>query len=94
MRPCAFLSRTRSEQEPEVKVLNNGAEAVYINYGPIELRFVKHAVDNKLTNLLDAMLSTLEKGYFNGKNSLPKCVNTLMTSCLRKGSPPQKITTG
>lgn len=61
----------------KVKVRGNGTDAVSLNHESVELRFVEQVVDNEQTNLLGALLRTLEEQYFNGRDPLPKCVNGL-----------------
>ena len=77
----------------------NGTDAVSINHESVELRFVEQVVDNEQTNLLGAMLRTLEEQYFNGRDPLPKCVNALyeklskqgFASCTASGSIPGNL---
>lgn len=69
----------------KVKVRGNGTDAVSINHESVELRFVEQVVDNEQTNLLGAMLRTLEEQYFNGREPLPKCVETLYDRFLKIG---------
>ena len=69
----------------KVKVRGNGTDAVSINHESVELRFVEQVVDNEQTNLLGAMLRTLEEQYFNGREPLPKCVNALYDRFLTQG---------
>jgi len=69
----------------KVKVRGNGTDAVSINHESVELRFVEQVVDNEQTNLLGAMLRTLEEQYFNGRDPLPKCVNALYDRLSKQG---------
>ncbi|MBR4732130.1 MAG: ABC-ATPase domain-containing protein [Lachnospiraceae bacterium] len=69
----------------KVKVRGNGTDAVSINHESVELRFVEQVVDNEQTNLLGALLRTLEEQYFNGRDPLPKCVNTLYDRLSKQG---------
>ena len=69
----------------KVKVRGNGTDAVSINHESVELRFVEQVVDNEQTNLLGALLRTLEEKYFNGKTSLPDCVETLYAQLTKNG---------
>ena len=63
----------------------NGTDAVSINHESVELRFVEQVVDNEQTNLLGALLRTLEEQYFKGRDPLPKCVNTLYDRLSKQG---------
>lgn len=69
----------------KVKVRGNGTDAVSINHESVELRFVEQVVDNEQTNLLGALLRTLEEQYFNGRDDLPKCVNALYGRLSKQG---------
>lgn len=69
----------------KVKVRGNGTDAVSINHESVELRFVEQVVDNEQTNLLGALLRTLEEQYFNGRDPLPKCVNALYDRLSKQG---------
>ena len=69
----------------KVKVRGNGTDTVSINHESVELRFVEQVVDNEQTNLLGAMLRTLEEQYFNGRDPLPKCVNALYDRLSKQG---------
>ena len=69
----------------KVKVRGNGTDAVSLGHESVELRFVEQVVDNEQTNLLGAMLRTLEEQYFNGRDSLPKCVNALYDKLAKQG---------
>ena len=60
-----------------VKVRGSGTDSVSLNHESVELRFVEQVVDNEQTNLLGAMLRTLEEKYFNSRSSLTDCVNGL-----------------
>lgn len=79
-----FPNREVTESR-KVKVRGNGTDAVSINHESVELRFVEQVVDNEQTNLLGAMLRTLEEQYFNGRDPLPKCVNALYDRLLKQG---------
>ncbi|MCR5357011.1 MAG: ABC-ATPase domain-containing protein [Lachnospiraceae bacterium] len=61
----------------KVKVRGSGTDSVSINHESVELRFVEQVVDNEQTNLLGAMLRTLEEKHFNGRTPLTECVNGL-----------------
>ena len=69
----------------KVKVRGNGTDAVSLGHESVELRFVEQVVDNEQTNLLGAMLRTLEEQYFNGKDPLPKCVGSLCEKFSKQG---------
>ena len=69
----------------KVKVRGNGTDAVSINHESVELRFVEQVVDNEQTNLLGALLRTLEEQYFNGRDPLPKSVNALYDKLTKQG---------
>ncbi|MBR6150857.1 MAG: ABC-ATPase domain-containing protein [Lachnospiraceae bacterium] len=69
----------------KVKVRGNGTDAVSINHESVELRFVEQVVDNEQTNLLGALLRTLEEQYFNGRDPLPKCVTALYERLTKQG---------
>lgn len=69
----------------KVKVRGNGTDAVSINHESVELRFVEQVVDNEQTNLLGALLRTLEEQYFNGREPLPKCVDSLYDRLSKQG---------
>lgn len=58
----------------KVKVRGSGTDSVSLNHESVELRFVEQVIDNEQTNLLGAMLRTLEEQYFNGNKPLVKCV--------------------
>ncbi len=79
-----FPNREVTESR-KVKVRGNGTDAVSINHESVELRFVEQVVDNEQTNLLGAMLRTLEEQYFNGRDPLPKCVNALYDRLSKQG---------
>ncbi|MBR3469676.1 MAG: ABC-ATPase domain-containing protein [Lachnospiraceae bacterium] len=78
----AFPNKAVTESR-KVKVRGNGTDAVSINHESVELRFVEQVVDNEQTNLLGALLRTLEEDYFDGKSTLPVCVSALY-DCLQK----------
>ena len=61
----------------KVKVRGLGTDKVSLNHESVELRFVEQVVDNEQTNLLGAMLRTLEENYFDGKKPLTDCINEL-----------------
>ncbi|MCR4656759.1 MAG: ABC-ATPase domain-containing protein [Lachnospiraceae bacterium] len=61
----------------KVKVRGSGTDSVSLNRESVELRFVEQVVDNEQTNLLGAMLRTLEEHGFNGRTPLTECVNGL-----------------
>ena len=69
----------------KVKVRGNGTDAVSLNHESVELRFVEQVVDNEQTNLLGAMLRTLEEQYFNGRDPLAKCVGSLYERLSKQG---------
>lgn len=69
----------------KVKVRGNGTDAVSINHESVELRFVEQVVDNEQTNLLGALLRTLEEQYFNGRDPLAKCVDSLYDRLSKQG---------
>lgn len=61
----------------KVKVRGSGTDTVSLNHESVELRFVEQVVDNEQTNLLGAMLRTLEENYFDGKKPLTECINEM-----------------
>ena len=69
----------------KVKVRGNGTDAVSINHESVELRFVEQVVDHEQTNLLGAMLRTLEEQYFTGRASLTECVGRLYDQYQKNG---------
>lgn len=69
----------------KVKVRGNGTDAVSLNHESVELRFVEQVVDNEQTNLLGALLRTLEEQYFNGRDPLPKCVGSIYAQLQKTG---------
>ena len=69
----------------KVKVRGSGTDSVSINHESVELRFVEQVVDHEQTNLLGALLRTLEERYFNGRDALPLCVNSLYETLCREG---------
>lgn len=69
----------------KVKVRGSGTDSVSLNHESVELRFVEQVVDNEQTNLLGAMLRTLEEQYFNGRDPLTKCVQSLYGKLQRDG---------
>lgn len=69
----------------KVKVRGNGTDAVSVGHESVELRFVEQVVDNEQTNLLGAMLRTLEEEYFNGHDSLSKCLHILYEKLKKQG---------
>ena len=69
----------------KVKVRGNGTDAVSINHESVELRFVEQVVDHEQTNLLGAMLRTLEEQYFIGRASLTECVGRLYDQYQKNG---------
>ena len=79
-----FPNREVTESR-KVKVRGNGTDAVSINHESVELRFVEQVVDNEQTNLLGAMLRTLEEQYFNGKAPLVQSVNALYEKLSKQG---------
>ena len=79
-----FANREVSESR-KVKVRGSGTDSVSINHESVELRFVEQVVDNEQTNLLGALLRTLEERYFNGGDSLCSCVNALYERLLKEG---------
>ena len=69
----------------KVKVRGNGTDAVSLGHESVELRFVEQVVDNEQTNLLGAMLRTLEEQCFDGKASLSTCVTALFERLQKQG---------
>ena len=69
----------------KVKVRGNGTDAVSLGHESVELRFVEQVVDNEQTNLLGAMLRTLEEQYFNGRDPLSKCAGSLYDKLTAQG---------
>ena len=61
----------------KVKVRGSGTDSVSINHESVELRFVEQVIDNEQTNLLGALLRTLEERYFDGSKTLTQCIDTL-----------------
>ena len=79
-----FANREVSESR-KVKVRGSGTDSVSINHESVELRFVEQVVDNEQTNLLGALLRTLEERYFNGRDSLCSCVDALYGRLMKEG---------
>jgi len=69
----------------KVKVRGSGTDSVSLNHESVELRFVEQVVDNEQTNLLGALLRTLEEKRFNGKDPLTKCVEDLYQNLMKNG---------
>ncbi|MBR5421180.1 MAG: ABC-ATPase domain-containing protein [Lachnospiraceae bacterium] len=69
----------------KVKVRGSGTDSVSVGHESVELRFVEQVVDNEQTNLLASMLRMLEERYFNGRDSLPCCVDALYKAFLKNG---------
>ena len=69
----------------KVKVRGSGTDSVSLNHESVELRFVEQVVDNEQTNLLGALLRTLEERRFNGKDPLTTCVEDLYQTLLKSG---------
>lgn len=69
----------------KVKVRGLGTDSVSLNHESVELRFVEQVVDNEQTNLLGAILRTLEERYFNGRESLTTCVERLYDQLSNEG---------
>jgi predicted ABC-class ATPase len=80
----AFPNKAVTESR-KVKVRGNGTDAVSINHESVELRFVEQVVDNEQTNLLGALLRTLEEDYFDGKSTLPVCISALYDRLQKQG---------
>ncbi|MCR5250024.1 MAG: ABC-ATPase domain-containing protein [Lachnospiraceae bacterium] len=80
----AFPNREVTDSR-RVKVRGSGTDSVSINRESVELRFVEQVVDHEQTNLLGAMLRTLEEHYFNGRDALPLCVEHLLEGLRREG---------
>ena len=83
-RRLPFPNREVTESR-KVKVRGNGTDAISLGHESVELRFVEQVVDNEQTNLLGALLRSLEEQYFNGRDSLPKCVNALYDKLEKQG---------
>ena len=83
-RRLPFPNREVTESR-KVKVRGNGTDAVSLGHESVELRFVEQVVDNEQTNLLGALLRTLEEQCFNGRDPLPKCVNALYDRLEKQG---------
>ena len=83
-RRLPFPNREVTESR-KVKVRGNGTDAVSLGHESVELRFVEQVVDNEQTNLLGALLRSLEEQYFNGRDTLPKCVNALYDKLEKQG---------
>ena len=71
------LSNKAVTESRKVKVRGSGTDSVCLNHESVELRFVEQVIDNEQTNLLGAMLRTLEEQYFNGNKPLVRCVQEL-----------------
>ncbi len=69
----------------KVKVRGSGTDSVSLNHESVELRFVEQVVDNEQTNLLGALLRTLEEKKFNGKAPLTQCVEELYQNLMKQG---------
>ena len=69
----------------KVKVRGSGTDSVSLNHESVEIRFVEQVVDNEQTNLLGAVLRTLEERYFNGRDPLSKCVRELYEELCTEG---------
>ncbi|MCR5420714.1 MAG: ABC-ATPase domain-containing protein [Lachnospiraceae bacterium] len=69
----------------KVKIRGQGTNSVSINHECVELRFVEQLTDNEQTNLLGALLRILEEKYFNGKNNLMTCLNSVYNDLEKKG---------
>ena len=68
-----------------VKTRGSGTDSVSLNHESVELRFVEQVVDNEQTNLLAAMLRTLEERYFDGHKPLAECVDSLYRKLQTEG---------
>ena len=71
------LPNRRVTDSHKVKVRGSGTDSVSINHESVELRFVEQVIDNEQTNLLGALLRTLEERYFDGSKTLTQCIDTL-----------------
>ncbi len=72
-------------ESSRVKTRGSGTDSVSLNHESVELRFVEQVVDNEQTNLLAAMLRTLEERYFDGHKPLAECVDSLYRQLQTEG---------
>ena len=71
------LANRKVTESRKVKVRGNGTDSVSLNHESVELRFVEQLVDQEQTNLLGAMLRCLEENYFDGRSTLPQCIERI-----------------
>jgi len=68
-----------------VKTRGSGTDSISLNHESVELRFVEQVIDSEQANLLAVLLRTLEEDYFDGRTSLPDCVERLYKSLEKAG---------
>ncbi|MBR6173645.1 MAG: ABC-ATPase domain-containing protein [Eubacterium sp.] len=68
-----------------VKTRGSGTDSISLNHESVELRFVEQVIDSEQANLLALLLRTLEEDYFDGKNTLPSCVERLSEALQKEG---------
>ncbi|MCR5106530.1 MAG: ABC-ATPase domain-containing protein [Lachnospiraceae bacterium] len=59
------------------KVKGQGVNSVSLGYESIEIRFVEQVTDPEQTNMLGIMLRYLEENIFNGRETIPECMERL-----------------
>ena len=68
-----------------VKTRGSGTDSISLNHESVELRFVEQVIDSEQTNLLAVLLRTLEEDYFDGKTTLPECMERLYRDLRKDG---------
>ena len=68
-----------------VKFRGSGTDSISLNHESVELRFVEQVIDSEQANLLAMLLRTLEEDYFDGRASLPDCVERMYQQLCTRG---------
>ncbi|MCR4924574.1 MAG: ABC-ATPase domain-containing protein [Lachnospiraceae bacterium] len=74
-----------NDNNKRVKVKSQGTNALSLGHESIEIRFVEQLVDQEQTNLLGVLLRYMEEELFDGKKTLPECVDILWELLSEKG---------